>query len=184
MRSSVGQKARGKGWGTRVFSLASVLVFVWLFALPRLVDALKSWMAVNEASAAASLRTVGSANATYSSTYHSGFAGSLAQLGPTSSACDKLSSACAGLLDSSLSPDRGRSVVRRGYIFTYAAPHASPSRDRPNNTFSLVATPKSPKSSGSSTFCVDQTNIVLKDLLGEAKAASVTGCNGFTGAPL
>ena len=137
----------------------------------------RSKMAANEAAAAASVRTIGTANVTYAATYNIGFAGTLAQLGPTSAACPVVSSACADLLESVLS--RVAHPVKSGYTFTYSAPGAAP-----NATYSVVATPVSPGISGKSTFCLDQTNVVKKDPTGNAAAGTAFGCGDFAGSPM
>ena len=133
----------------------------------------------NEASAAASVLTVSTANITYSETYKIGFAGSLAQLAPPSSSCATMSSACADLIDDVLA-----SGVKTGYKFTYLAPNATPTVTAPNTTFSLVVTPPPDDSKNTSTFCLDQTNVLLRDRTGVAKTASAAGCAGFAGDPL
>jgi type IV pilus assembly protein PilA len=51
--------------------VVAIILIIAAIAVPNLV---KSKMAANEASAAASLRTIGTANVTYSSTYNIGFA--------------------------------------------------------------------------------------------------------------
>ena len=136
-----------------------------------------------EAGPAANLRTVFTANQTYSATYQQGFAGTLAQLGPTSGPCPGVSSACADLLDSLLSGvnPSAAAPIKSSYRFTYAAPNASPSPEKPNTTFSLVATPFSPGATGTSTFCVDQTGVVLRDSSGSQKTAVATGCGWTVG---
>lgn len=165
--------------------LVSGLIYsVCVVLLPLAViipNVLRPRIRAGEAGPAASLRTVATANQTYSATYHQGFAGTLAQLGPTSGGCPVVSSACADLLDSVLSGANPPTTTptKSGYQLTYTAPNVSPSPERPNTIFSLVATPISPGVTGTSTFCVDQTNVVLKDSSGGQKTAAATGC-GWT----
>src|SRR3990170_6130745 len=70
---------------TRGFSLIELLIVVAIIliiaaiAIPNL---LRSRMAANESSAAGALRTIGTANVSYSSTYNAGYAGALSDLGP------------------------------------------------------------------------------------------------------
>jgi hypothetical protein len=123
------------------------------------------------------IRTVVVANITYSETYQQGFAGTLAQLGPPSEACPAVSSACADLLDELLSGVNPATVtpVKRDYRFTYLAPNPAPSPDRPNATYSLTATPASRRQIGR-TFCVDQTDVVLRDTFGKMRTGTAGGC--------
>jgi hypothetical protein len=78
--------------------------------------------------------------------------------------------------------------VKSGYVFTYLSPGA-PTLAAPNGTYSAVATPITAASTGQSTFCNDQTNVVMKDTDGTAVAGANTGCAtnfpiGATIAPL
>jgi hypothetical protein len=67
--------------------------------------------------------------------------------------------------------------AQRGYQFHYLAPNPAPSADQPNETFSLVAVPVTPGQGSTSTFCIDQTNVVGRDISGKATSATETGCD-------
>ncbi len=172
--------------GFSLIELLIVVAIILIIAAIAVPNLLKSKMAANESSAAASLRTISTANVTYSSTYNVGFAGSLAQLGPPSSSCATVSSACADLIDSVISgvSPAAPAPVKSGYVFTYLAPNSTPSPTQANGTFSVTATPVSPGSSGMSTFCLDQTNVIKRDPTGAATAGLPTGCSSFSGNPL
>jgi type IV pilus assembly protein PilA len=173
--------------GFSLIELLIVVAIILIIAAIAVPNLLKSKMAANEASAAASLRTIGTGNLTYSSTYNQGYAGTLAQLGPTSAACATSGSACADLIDSVLSgvnPGPIAAPVKSGYKFTYAATNAAPSPGTPNATFSVLASPVAAGSSGTSTFCSDQTNVVRKDPAGTVAGPAAGGCLTFAGAPL
>ena len=73
--------------GFSLIELLIVVAIILIIAAIAVPNLLRSRMAANEASAASAERTVATANVTYSSTYNLGFAGSLAQLGPTAGAC-------------------------------------------------------------------------------------------------
>jgi len=155
--------------------VVAIILIIAAIAVPNL---LKSKMAANEASAASSLRTVSTANVTYSSTYNEGFAGTLGALGPPAAGGTD-SSANANLIDSTLAGGLGSTAdtsVKSGYTFTYVPSVAPPTTAAPNPDYSLMATPVGPGSTGTSTFCVDQTNVVLKDATGATKAGTASGC--------
>ncbi|MBI2817778.1 MAG: prepilin-type N-terminal cleavage/methylation domain-containing protein [Acidobacteria bacterium] len=158
--------------GFSLIELLIVVAIILIIAAIAVPNLLKSKMAANEASAAAGLRTIATANVTYSSTYNVGFAGGLAALGPPA-AGDPTDSAAADLIDSTLGVDP---ATKSGYVFTYL-PINTPAADSPNGTFSVAATPVSPDSSGKSTFCTDQTNKVGKDVTGATVAGADTGCD-------
>ncbi|MCH8266735.1 MAG: prepilin-type N-terminal cleavage/methylation domain-containing protein [Acidobacteria bacterium] len=67
--------------GFSLIELLIVVAIILIIAAIAVPNLLRSRMAANEASAASALRTLGTANITYSSTYNIGFAGLLAHLG-------------------------------------------------------------------------------------------------------
>jgi type IV pilus assembly protein PilA len=179
--------------GFSLIELLIVVAIILIIAAIAVPNLLKSKMAANEASAAAAARTIGTANITYSSTYNIGYAGTLGALGPPASGAS--SSDNADLIDSVLSGNpagtAGGSVAltatKSGYVFTYAAgpTGAAPDAANPNATFSVEGTPVSPASSGTSTFCLDQTNVIRKDPAGGVTGADDSGCSAFTaGVPM
>ena len=171
--------------GFSLIELLIVVAIILIIAAIAIPNLLRSRMAANEASAAASERTISTANVTYSSTYNIGFAGALTQLGPTGGSCASVSSGCADLIDSTLGG--AASPTKSGYKFTYAAPNATPTSTATNGTYSVVGTPVATGSSGTSSFCVDQGNVVLKDSSGATTSGANTGCGwtiGGTIAPL
>jgi type II secretory pathway pseudopilin PulG len=147
--------------------VVAIILIIAAIAVPNL---LRARMSANEASAVATLRTLSDANATYLSLYNVGFAGSLTNLGPSTAP----TSAAADLVDAIL----GQSTpIKSGYAFTYTSANATPSQSSPNLTFSLTGTPTAAGSSGTSTFCVDQTHVVGKNAQGAAPGNTATGCN-------
>jgi prepilin-type N-terminal cleavage/methylation domain-containing protein len=171
--------------GFSLIELLIVVAIILIIAAIAIPNLLRSRMAANEASAAASLRTIGTANVTYSSTYNIGFAGDLASLGPdTTSVPPVPTSDNADLLDTNLAGG-----TKSGYTFSYTAPGV-PDSASPNGTYSTAAVPVAAGSTGTSTFCIDQTNTVIKDTSGSATAGDATGCaagdfvTGATIAPL
>jgi type II secretory pathway pseudopilin PulG len=154
--------------------VVAIILIIAAIAVPNL---LRSRMAANESSAAASLRTIATANVTYSSTYNVGYAGSLTNMAPSTAP----TSAASDLLDSVLS---AATPTKSGYTFTYVPSNATPSSASPNPSFSVGATPVGPGSSGTSTFCTDQTNVVGRNTTGTAPGNSGTGCNFTVTTPM
>ena len=183
----------------RGFSLIELLIVVAIIlviaaiAIPNL---LRARIAANEASAASSLRTIGTANLVYSSTFGVGYAEELADLGPPNGACATFSPDCADLLDPALSgiDPANETPVKSGYRFSYDADDDADDDDDdddddPYATYAVVAAPVAPGSSGVSSFCLDQTNVILKDRSGIQTSAEEEGCGedwpiGGTIAPL
>ena len=173
--------------GFSLIELLIVVAIILIIAAIAVPNLLRSRMAANEASAASALRTVGTANVTYSSTWNQGFAGMLAHLGPpaappaTSAAADLLDAVLSGVTPAIATP------TKTGYKLAYGAgpAGAAPAPATPNATYFTDATPVTAGSSGQSTFCLDQTNVVRKDPAGGAPgSAAATGCAVAFGAPL
>ena len=167
--------------GFSLIELLIVVAIILIIAAIAVPNLLKSKMAANEASAAAAARTVGTANITYSSTFNIGYAGTLGALGPPAAGTAS-SSDNSDLIDSVLSGGAGGALTtatKSGYVFTYFATAAAPTTAAPNPTFSVEGTPVGPVSSGTSTFCLDQTNVIMKDPQGSATAAAPAGCALF-----
>ena len=166
------KREAGDRW-KRIRGFASALILLVLWAMIVIPEVLGRERWSPESTAAASLRTIATANVTYSSTYNVGYAGDLRALGPstapTTAAADLLDAVLSGVNPATATP------FKSGYRFTYAAPHPAPSPDQPNETFSVTATPVL-KDYGGSTFCVDHTNVVGRDTTGKATSAPATGC--------
>jgi len=168
--------------GFSLIELLIVVAIILIIAAIAVPNLLRSRMAANEASAVGSERSVATANVTYSSTYNQGFAGALGNLGPDAGGGTTAASDMADLLDGTLSgvTANGQDTdtsTKSGYVFNYVAPQAAPTPTAPNGTYSFVGTPVTPSSTGQSTFCMDQTNVVMKDSSGTVVATDNTGCN-------
>src|SRR5271167_163626 len=108
--------------GSKGFSLIELLIVVAIIliiaaiAIPNL---LRSRIAANQASAVGSLRTLNTAEITYSSTYNVGFSSTLQCLAPPAAAANPTATA-AGLIDSVLSGQGGTANLsaKSGYSFT------------------------------------------------------------------
>ena len=162
--------------GFSLIELLIVVAIILIIAAIAIPNLLRSRMAANESSAAGALRTIATSNVTYSTTYNVGFAPSLASMAPP--AAPPADSTAADLLDATLAQDP---ATKSGYVFTYVPGVAAPTTVAPNGTFSVVATPVSPASTGQSTFCVDQTNVVMRDTSGGTVAGAATGCGWVVG---
>jgi type IV pilus assembly protein PilA len=172
--------------GFSLVELLIVVAIIMIIAAVAVPNLLRAKMTANESAAAAAERTVSVANVTYGSMYNQGYAGTLAQLGPTSGACAPSTSACADLIDSALAGVNpvANPPIRSHYVFTYLAPNATPAPGTANNTYSLMATPVTPGPSGKATFCLDQSNVIKKDTSGVALVAAIGGCGAFAGLPM
>jgi len=161
--------------GFSLIELLIVVAIILIIAAIAVPNLLKSKMAANEASAAASERTISTANVTYSSTYNNGFAQTLVSLGPPAAGAATASTS-ADLIDSVLAGASAANTAKSGYFFTYV-----PSGAAPATGYSSVGYPAGPGSSGTSAFCIDQTNVLYKDPAPTAAPAPAAGaqCNSI-----
>jgi len=146
---------------------ASVALIVAAVAIPNL---LRSKMAANDAAAAASLRTINTAQITYETMYpKKGYAASLAAMGPGPNAdCTTPSETHGCLLDENLGGvtcTTGTWCIKNGYKFSVrsvcTAGHCS--------GYTATATPVTLNSTGSKSFC-STTDAVIRSMPGGVDA--------------
>ena len=168
--------------GFSLIELLIVVAIILIIAAIAVPNLLRARMSANESSAGYSTRTLSTANVTYSTTWGVGYAGALANLGPATSA----TSSAADLIDSVLAVATASNSGKSGYFFTYTAGPggATPSSTNQNLQFSVVASPMQPGSTGVSTFCADQTNVIKKDTAGSTAGPNATGCATYSGSPI
>jgi type IV pilus assembly protein PilA len=175
--------------GFSLIELLIVVAIILIIAAIAIPNLLRAKIAANQASAVGSLRTISSAEQTFSSTYNDGFATSLGQLGGAAGSAASCTNAT--LIDEVLSGGGGTAVTsqKSGYTFTFT----------PNGTaqltsgipaacgasgdtgFSVSAWPTTANSTGTASYCVDETGVVRDDPNGSHIPAP---CSTSTFSPL
>ena len=151
------RKEMRKQKGFSLIELLIVVAIILIIAAIAIPNLLRSRMAANEASAVGSIRTLNTAEVTYSSAYTDvGFTTTLANLGPNANTCTGATGATstgACLIDNVLG-----SGTKSGYTFALSA--GSGGTTTPQYTFAVNANPVTPGTSGQRSFYSDQTGVI------------------------
>jgi prepilin-type N-terminal cleavage/methylation domain-containing protein len=142
--------------GFSLIELLIVVAIILIIAAIAIPNLLRSRIAANQASAVGSLRTLNTAEITYSSTYNVGFTATMTYLAPPSSTTNtNPTSTAAGLIDSVLALGS-----KSGYSFVYSAGTAD-STGR-INTYQFTAVPIS-TSTGTNYYFTDQSGVIRQN---------------------
>jgi len=142
--------------GFSLIELLIVVAIILIIAAIAIPNLLRSRIAANQASAVGSLRTLNTAEITYSSTYNTGFTATMTYLAPPSGTGNaNPTSTAAGLIDSVLALGS-----KSGYSFVYSA-GAADSTGR-INTYSFTAVPIS-SSTGTNYYFTDQSGVIRQN---------------------
>jgi prepilin-type N-terminal cleavage/methylation domain-containing protein len=147
--------------GFSLIELLIVVAIILIIAAIAIPNLLRSKMAANEASAVGSLRSINTACITYYTSYGQ-YPPTLAALGPPAAGA-QATAANSDLLDSVLSAG-----TKSGYVFTYAPVAAGGL----NQTYTVLADPQVPGTTGQRHFFTDQTGVIRTDPVQTATATS------------
>jgi competence protein ComGC len=154
-RSNI-KKSMGKLKGDGMALAGLIMGYISLLAIPLILiiaaiaipNLLRARMSANEASAIGSVRTITIASTTYQAEKGQEYPESLRDLQQ------------AGYLDSSLADGR-----KTGYQFTYSATDSD--GDGKRDKYFVIANPIHRGSSGSRSFCSDETGVIRQERAGE-----------------
>jgi prepilin-type N-terminal cleavage/methylation domain-containing protein len=142
--------------GFSLIELLIVVAIILIIAAIAIPNLLRSRMAANEASAVGSLRSIDTAEMTYSTTYPDVGYSDLGNLGGAAP-CGAATPAAACLIDEVLSIAK----VKSGYAFTAVAAGGVPAV-----TYISTALPSIVGSSGQRAFCSDQSGVIRYNTVG------------------
>jgi prepilin-type N-terminal cleavage/methylation domain-containing protein len=153
--------------GFSLIELLIVVAIILIIAAIAIPNLLRSRIAANEASAVGSLRTINTAQVTYSSAYPGvGYASALSNLGPGSAANNAASSSNAVLIDFVLGC-ASATCSKSGYTFSVSV-IAGP----PNPFYSSSAVPIKKDQTGNRYFYSDSTGVIRYNATGAADATN------------
>ena len=141
--------------GFSLIELLIVVAIILIIAAIAIPNLLRSRIAANQASAVGSLRTLNTAEITYSSTYNVGFSATAAYLAPPATAGANPTSTAAGLIDSVLAAGS-----KSGYTFSYT-PGTADSGGR-INTYTFNGSPIT-SSTGTNYYFTDQSGVIRQN---------------------
>src|SRR6202047_5616590 len=160
-RFSIMKKQKGFSL-IEVLLVVAIILIIAAIAIPNL---LRSRMATNEASAVGSLRTINTAEVTYSTTYPNvGFAATIGALGGTAP-CTTAVSTASCLIDDVLS----MTAVKSGYKFTAVGVAGAGGL---NVTYTATAVPSVVGQRGQRGFFTDQCGVIRYDRRGAVTTSS------------
>jgi type IV pilus assembly protein PilA len=139
--------------GFSLIELLIVVAIILIIAAIAIPNLLRSKIAANESSAVGSVRTLNTSEVTYQSSWGTGFAVGLTQLGGPSP-CVAATAALSCLIDPLLSV---APFTKSGYVFNAAGTLLN---NGVNNGFEVNATPATVQVTGVRAFCADQTGLI------------------------
>jgi prepilin-type N-terminal cleavage/methylation domain-containing protein len=145
--------------GFSLIELLIVVAIILIIAAIAIPSLLRAKIAANESSAVSSLRTINTAEVTYSSSWGTGYAASVDNLGGAVP-CGPASATAACIIDSGLSV---APYSRSGYSFAAVGNTAA---GGVNSRFEANASPTIVDITGKRAFCSDQTGVLRANTTG------------------
>ncbi|HLW88085.1 MAG TPA: prepilin-type N-terminal cleavage/methylation domain-containing protein [Terriglobales bacterium] len=165
--------------GFSLIELLIVVAIILIIAAIAIPNLLRARIAANESSAVSSIRTMNTAQVTYQSTYPtSGYASTIAQLGPAASTgCTTPASANACLVDWIVSQATTAGKAKSGYWFS-DTPVAALNGMTPGYT--LDGIPASVNQTGVRGFCSNEDAVIRFKAVGSAISGGEAACAAYT----
>jgi type IV pilus assembly protein PilA len=160
--------------GFSLIELLIVVAIILIIAAIAIPNLLRARIAANESSAAASVRTISTAELTFETSYPSiGYASTLPALGGADVSCSAgPTSTNACIIDYALSQAKVGGTAKSGYLFGVGASPASGSGA--NDQYFVNAFPSNLNTTGVKEFCAVQDNVVRFVTPGGASPGSLS----------
>ncbi len=164
--------------GFSLIELLIVVAIILIIAAIAIPNLLRARIAANESSAAASVRTISTAELTYATSYPAtGYAVQLADLGPGAAACPSSgpTSTSACIIDYALASAAPGATPKSGYVFTAVG---SASAGTANDQFVIDAKPSNLNTTGVKEFCAVSDNVVRFITPSDGSLSTLANCQG------
>jgi len=162
--------------GFSLIELLIVVAIILIIAAIAIPNLLRARISANEASAAAGVRTIVTAEVSYSMSYPAvGFATAIGNLAGTTTECATPSSDTACLIDQTLADSA--TTPKSGYIFAATGVVVAPATT--NSDFVASAIPSTLGTTGNRTFCAEQSGVVRANA-GATAPTDNAGCLAYT----
>lgn len=157
--------------GFSLIELLIVVAIILIIAAIAIPNLLRARIAANESSAAASLRTVSTAQLSYQTSYPAtGYAATIGALGPPAAGCAAPAVANACIIDATLAAG-----TKSGYTFASTGAGGPPA-----TTYLSTAVPVTLNTTGVKAFCGTEDNVVRFITPSPGAAATAAICTGAT----
>ena len=161
--------------GFSLIELLIVVAIILIIAAIAIPNLLRARIAANEASAVGSIRSIVTAEVSYSSTWGQGFAATITNLGGAVP-CANASAAAACILDPIITITK----VKSGYTLSATGAGGAATQTQPNTSFEAAAVPVTLGTTGQRTFCSDESGVVRFDPAGGADPGTDVLCQALT----
>ena len=157
--------------GFSLIELLIVVAIILIIAAIAIPNLMRSKMAANESSAVSALRTINTAEITYSTVYPGvGYSVDLPSLGGSAAVCPAgAASATACIIDDILASATALGTAKSGYFYTYTLGAVVGGI---NTSYTVTATPTVLGTAGQRYFFTDQSGVLRYALSGPATLAS------------
>ncbi|HEX4783140.1 MAG TPA: prepilin-type N-terminal cleavage/methylation domain-containing protein [Candidatus Sulfotelmatobacter sp.] len=160
--------------GFSLIELLIVVAIILIIAAIAIPNLLRARIAANESSAAASTRTIATAELSYSTAYPAvGYAATLAALGPAAAGCSAGATSANGCIIDFVLAQAG-TTAKSGYKFTAVG------TGTPAVTYTVDGTPLAVNTTGVKEFCAVEDNVVRFVSPATAALATYATCQTAT----